>query len=35
MDVDIYEQPPKILDDRGAGLVKQAETETFLIEYGG
>jgi 2-polyprenyl-6-methoxyphenol hydroxylase-like FAD-dependent oxidoreductase len=35
MDVDIYERSPKVLDDRGAGIVMQAETETFLTEYGG
>ena len=35
MDVDIYERSPKVLDDRGAGIVMQAETETFLTQYGG
>ncbi len=35
MDVDIYERSPRVLDDRGAGIVMQAETETFLTEYGG
>ncbi len=35
MDVDIYERSPKVLDDRGAGIVIQAETETFLTLYGG
>ena len=34
-DVDIYERFPKVLDDRGAGIVMQAETETFLTQYGG
>ena len=35
LDVDIYERFPKVLDDRGAGIVMQAETETFLTQYGG
>jgi 2-polyprenyl-6-methoxyphenol hydroxylase-like FAD-dependent oxidoreductase len=35
MDVDIYERSPTVLDDRGAGIVMQAETETFLTRYGG
>ena len=35
MDVDIYERSPTVLDDRGAGIVMQAETETFLTQYGG
>jgi 2-polyprenyl-6-methoxyphenol hydroxylase-like FAD-dependent oxidoreductase len=35
LDVDIYERFPKVLDDRGAGIVIQTETETFLTQYGG
>jgi 2-polyprenyl-6-methoxyphenol hydroxylase-like FAD-dependent oxidoreductase len=31
--VDIYERSDKVLDDRGAGIVMQAETETFLTQY--
>jgi 2,6-dihydroxypyridine 3-monooxygenase len=34
MDVDIYERSPTVLGDRGAGIVMQAETETFLTQYG-
>jgi 2-polyprenyl-6-methoxyphenol hydroxylase-like FAD-dependent oxidoreductase len=30
-DVHIYERSQKVLDDRGAGIVMQAETEAFLI----
>jgi 2-polyprenyl-6-methoxyphenol hydroxylase-like FAD-dependent oxidoreductase len=30
-DVDIYERSSKVLDDRGAGIVMQAETEDFLL----
>ena len=35
VDVHIYERSPKVLDDRGAGIVMQAETETFLTQYAG
>jgi 2-polyprenyl-6-methoxyphenol hydroxylase-like FAD-dependent oxidoreductase len=35
MDVKIYERSPKVLDDRGAGIVMQAETEAFLTGCGG
>src|SRR5260221_3465223 len=35
VDARIYERSPKVLDDRGAGIVMQAETETFLTQYGG
>jgi hypothetical protein len=31
----IYERSSKVLDDRGAGIVMQAETETFLTQYAG
>jgi 2-polyprenyl-6-methoxyphenol hydroxylase-like FAD-dependent oxidoreductase len=31
----IYERSPKVLDNRGAGIVMQAETETFLTQYAG
>jgi 2-polyprenyl-6-methoxyphenol hydroxylase-like FAD-dependent oxidoreductase len=31
----IYERSLKVLDDRGAGIVMQAETETFLTQYAG
>ena len=33
VDAHIYERSPKVLDDRGAGIVMQAETETFLTQY--
>jgi len=35
VDARIYERSPKVLDDRGAGIVMQAETETFLTQYAG
>ena len=35
LDAHIYERSPKVLDDRGAGIVMQAETETFLTQYAG
>ena len=35
VDAHIYERSPKVLDDRGAGIVMQAETETFLTQYAG
>jgi 2,6-dihydroxypyridine 3-monooxygenase len=35
MDVKIYERSPKVLDDRGAGIVMQAETEAFPTACGG
>jgi 2-polyprenyl-6-methoxyphenol hydroxylase-like FAD-dependent oxidoreductase len=31
----IYERSPKVLDDRGGGIVIQAETEIFLTQYAG
>jgi 2-polyprenyl-6-methoxyphenol hydroxylase-like FAD-dependent oxidoreductase len=31
----IFERSPRVLDDRGAGIVMQAETETFLTQYAG
>jgi 2-polyprenyl-6-methoxyphenol hydroxylase-like FAD-dependent oxidoreductase len=31
----IFERSPMVLDDRGAGIVMQAETETFLTQYAG
>jgi 2-polyprenyl-6-methoxyphenol hydroxylase-like FAD-dependent oxidoreductase len=34
-DVHIYERSPKVLDDRGAGIVMQAETEAFLTRICG
>src|SRR5882762_7197375 len=33
VDAHIYERSLKVLDDRGAGIVMQAETETFLTQY--
>ncbi|MEJ0001054.1 MAG: FAD binding domain-containing protein [Verrucomicrobiota bacterium] len=33
VDAHIYERSPRVLDDRGAGIVMQAETETFLTRY--
>jgi 2-polyprenyl-6-methoxyphenol hydroxylase-like FAD-dependent oxidoreductase len=35
VDAHIYERSAKVLDDRGAGIVMQAETETFLTQYAG
>jgi hypothetical protein len=35
VDAHIYERFPKVLDDRGAGIVMQAETETFLTQFAG
>jgi 2-polyprenyl-6-methoxyphenol hydroxylase-like FAD-dependent oxidoreductase len=35
VDAHIYERSPKVLDDRGAGIVMQAETEIFLTQYAG
>jgi 2-polyprenyl-6-methoxyphenol hydroxylase-like FAD-dependent oxidoreductase len=35
VDAHIYERSPTVLDDRGAGIVMQAETETFLTQYAG
>jgi 2-polyprenyl-6-methoxyphenol hydroxylase-like FAD-dependent oxidoreductase len=35
VDAHIYERAPRVLDDRGAGIVMQAETETFLTQYAG
>jgi 2-polyprenyl-6-methoxyphenol hydroxylase-like FAD-dependent oxidoreductase len=35
VDAHIYERSLKVLDDRGAGIVMQAETETFLTQYAG
>ncbi len=35
VDAHIFERSPKVLDDRGAGIVMQAETETFLTQYAG
>jgi 2-polyprenyl-6-methoxyphenol hydroxylase-like FAD-dependent oxidoreductase len=35
LDVHIYERSPRVLDDRGAGIVLQAETEIFLTQYAG
>jgi 2-polyprenyl-6-methoxyphenol hydroxylase-like FAD-dependent oxidoreductase len=35
VDVHIYERSPRVLDDRGAGIVMQAETEIFLTQYAG
>jgi 2-polyprenyl-6-methoxyphenol hydroxylase-like FAD-dependent oxidoreductase len=33
VDAHIYERSPRVLHDRGAGIVMQAETETFLTHY--
>jgi 2-polyprenyl-6-methoxyphenol hydroxylase-like FAD-dependent oxidoreductase len=35
VDVNIYERSARVLDDRGAGIVMQIETETFLTQYAG
>jgi 2-polyprenyl-6-methoxyphenol hydroxylase-like FAD-dependent oxidoreductase len=35
LDVHIYERSPRVLDDRGAGIVMQAETEIFLTQDAG
>ena len=35
VDAHIYERSSRVLDDRGAGIVMQAETETFLTQYAG
>jgi 2-polyprenyl-6-methoxyphenol hydroxylase-like FAD-dependent oxidoreductase len=34
-DAHIYERSPQVLDDRGAGIVMQAETKTFLTQFAG
>src|SRR3984885_8008954 len=35
VDAHIFERSPRVLDDRGAGIVMQAETEIYLTQFAG